>query len=89
VARFSFADLCVAPLGSLDYQRIAHAFHTLMIDEIPVMGAEQRNEARRLITLIDVLYDNGVGLIARSKQSRTRSMLTAPARRASPAPHRG
>jgi cell division protein ZapE len=64
VARFSFADLCVAPLGSLDYQRIAHAFHTLMIDEIPVMGAEQRNEARRLITLIDVLYDNGVGLIA-------------------------
>jgi len=64
VARFSFADLCVAPLGSLDYQRIAHAFHTLMIDEIPVMGPEQRNEARRLITLIDVLYDNGVGLIA-------------------------
>jgi cell division protein ZapE len=64
VARFSFADLCEAPLGPLDYQRIAHSFHTLLIDEIPVLGPEQRNEARRLITLIDVLYDNGVGLIA-------------------------
>jgi cell division protein ZapE len=64
VARFTFADLCEAPLGSLDYQRIAHSFHTLMIEEIPVLGPEQRNEARRLMILIDVLYDNGVGLIA-------------------------
>jgi cell division protein ZapE len=64
VARFSFADLCVAPLGPLDYQRIAHTYHTLMIEEIPVLGPEQGNEARRLMTLIDVLYDNGVGLIA-------------------------
>jgi cell division protein ZapE len=64
VARFSFADLCEAPLGPLDYQRIAHSFHTLIIDGIPVLGPDQRNAARRLITLIDVLYDNGVGLIA-------------------------
>ena len=64
VARFTFADLCAAPLGSLDYQRIAHSYHTLMIEEIPVLGPEQRNEARRLVILIDVLYDNGVGLIA-------------------------
>ena len=64
VARFTFADLCAAPLGSLDYQRIAHSYHTLMIEEIPVLGPEQRNEARRLMILIDVLYDNGVGLIA-------------------------
>ena len=35
-----------------------------MIDGIPLLGPEQRNEARRLMILIDVLYDNGVGLIA-------------------------
>jgi len=64
VARFSFAELCAAALGPLDYQRIAHSFHTLMLDGIPVLGAERRNEARRFITLIDALYDNGVGLIA-------------------------
>lgn len=64
VARFSFADLCEAPLGSLDYQRIAHTFHTLIIDEIPLLGPERRDAARRFVTLIDVLYDNGVGLIA-------------------------
>jgi cell division protein ZapE len=64
VARFPFADICEAPLGPLDYQRIAHSFHTLMIDNIPSLGPEKRNAARRLITLIDALYDNGVGLIA-------------------------
>lgn len=64
VARFSFADLCEAPLGSVDYQRIAHTLPHAMVDEIPVLGPEQRNKARRLITLIDVLYENGVGLIA-------------------------
>src|SRR5262245_29217343 len=56
-----FRSLRSATWGPLDYQRIAHSFHTLMIEAIPVLGPEQRNEARRLITLIDVLYDNGVG----------------------------
>ena len=63
-ARFAFADLCEQPLGSLDYLRIAHEFHTILIDGIPILGPERRNEARRLINLIDTLYDSRVCLIA-------------------------
>jgi cell division protein ZapE len=64
VARFSFADLCGQPLGAADYLRIAHEFHTLVVDHIPVMDYDQRNDAKRFIILIDTLYDHAVKLIA-------------------------
>lgn len=64
VARFEFADLCEKPLGSVDYLAIAHHFHTVIIDNIPVLDAGRRNEARRFINLIDTLYDTGTCLIA-------------------------
>ncbi|MEZ5764591.1 MAG: AFG1/ZapE family ATPase [Xanthobacteraceae bacterium] len=64
VARFTFAELCETPLGASDYLRLAHEFHTLVLDHIPVMQYEHRNFAKRFITLIDTLYDNGVKLVA-------------------------
>ena len=64
VARFSFRDLCEAPLSAADYLKIAHEYHTIVLDCIPVIRAEQRNEAKRFIILIDTLYDNGVKLVA-------------------------
>ncbi len=64
IARFDFKDLCEVPLGALDYLHIAHAFHTVIIDDIPVLTRDRRDVARRFITLIDALYDNGVCLIA-------------------------
>ena len=64
VARFSFADLCAKPLGSLDYLALARAFHTILLDGIPVLTPARRNEARRFINLIDTLYDNHICLIA-------------------------
>jgi cell division protein ZapE len=47
VARFFFHDLCEQPLAAPDYLRIAHEFHTLIVDRIPVMGFDQRNAAKR------------------------------------------
>jgi cell division protein ZapE len=64
VARFSFADLCGVPLGAADYLKIAHEFHTIIIDHIPVMDFDRRNEAKRFIVLIDTLYDHAVKLVA-------------------------
>ena len=64
VARFTFGQLCEQPLGASDYLRIAHEFHTIILDQVPVMSIERRDAAKRFIILIDTLYDNAVKLIA-------------------------
>jgi cell division protein ZapE len=64
VARFSFHELCEAPLAAADYLRLAREFHTIVLDGIPVMDFDRRNEAKRFIILIDTLYDNAVKLVA-------------------------
>ena len=64
VARFTFAELCEQPLGTLDYLHIAHAFHTVIIDGIPKLGPDRRDFARRFINLVDTLYDSRICLIA-------------------------
>ncbi len=76
VARFSFDDLCAQPLAAGDYLRIAHEFHTVIVDHIPVMDYAQRNEAKRFIILIDTLYDNAVKLLA-SAQAQPDELYTA------------
>ncbi|PDT73020.1 cell division protein ZapE [Bradyrhizobium sp. C9] len=64
VARFSFMDICEKPLAASDYLRLAHDYHTILIDHIPVMDYAERNAAKRFISLIDTLYDNAVKLMA-------------------------
>lgn len=60
VARFTFAQLCEEPHGAEDYLSIAKRYHTIFIDGIPRMGYDRRNELKRLMTLIDVLYDHRI-----------------------------
>ena len=64
VARFTFHDLCEAPLAAADYLRLAHEYHTIILDHVPVMTYDTRNAAKRFIILIDTLYDMNVKLIA-------------------------
>jgi cell division protein ZapE len=69
VARFHFNDLCAKPLGALDFLMIAREFHTVLLDEIPALRLDSRNEAKRFITLIDVLYEHRVKLVASAADS--------------------
>ncbi len=63
VAMASFTELCEKPLWAGDYLALATHFHTLILDGVPILTPEQRNEARRFITLIDALYEHRVKLI--------------------------
>ncbi len=63
VARFSFAELCTRPLGAADFLAIARNFHTVLIENVPQLSAEKRNEAARFVTLIDALYESKTKLV--------------------------
>jgi len=64
VARASFADLCAQAYGASDYIALAQRFHTLVLDDIPILDFDRRNEAKRFIILIDTLYEHHVKLVA-------------------------
>jgi cell division protein ZapE len=63
VARATFAELCGQPLGPADFLALARAFHTLVLDDVPELTAERRNEVRRFVTLIDALYEHRTKLV--------------------------
>lgn len=56
-ARFTFNQLCEQPLGAEDYLSIARKYHTVFLEGVPKMGYDRRNEAKRLMNLIDALYE--------------------------------
>ena len=64
VARLTFEQLCIEPRSAEDYLAIARKFHTVFIENIPVMEKANANAAKRFILLIDTLYDNRIKLVA-------------------------
>lgn len=62
-ARTSFERLCGRPLGPADYLRLARSFQTLILENVPQLSRDKRNEAKRFVTLIDALYEARTKLI--------------------------
>ncbi|HLZ66056.1 MAG TPA: cell division protein ZapE [Aliidongia sp.] len=63
VAWFDFADLCGQPLGAADYLAIAEQFESIVIANVPKLGPENRDQAKRFNTLIDALYEAKVHVV--------------------------
>ncbi|CBI77054.1 conserved protein of unknown function [Bartonella clarridgeiae 73] len=61
-ARFDYQDLCIKPLAAADYLTLGEHYHTIFIDRVPIMDDAHRNETKRFILLIDVLYERHIRL---------------------------
>ena len=64
MAWFTFEELCAQPLGPADYLAIARQFHTIIVEAIPKLGPQQRDQAKRFNIFIDTLYEAHGNLIA-------------------------
>ncbi len=67
IARIDFDDLCNKPLAASDYIEIGQRYKGIIIENIPILDDNSRNETRRFIWLIDALYDKNCFLIANAE----------------------
>ncbi|KAL1890016.1 hypothetical protein Cpir12675_005557 [Ceratocystis pirilliformis] len=67
VAVFNFGDLADS-MGPADYITLASTYHTFVVNNVPVLGLAQKNEARRFITFLDALYESGCRLHIRAEK---------------------
>lgn len=51
---------CIQPLGASDYLEMSRLFDTIFIRHIPLLTLNKKTQARRLITLVDALYEHKV-----------------------------
>lgn len=63
VVWFDFVALCDGPRSQNDYIEIAKQFHAVLISNVPQLGGQRDDQARRFINLVDEFYDCGVKLI--------------------------
>ena len=62
VVWFDFPAICDGPRSQNDYIEISRCFHTVLISNVPVMGRDMENQARRFLNLVDEFYDRRVKL---------------------------
>ena len=68
VAWATFSTLCEEPRSAADYVEIAREYHTVLVEQIPLLNRDKEDAARRFINLVDEFYDRNVKLIATAAQ---------------------
>ncbi len=63
VAWATFTTLCEEPRSAADYVEMAREYHTVLIEQIPLLDRDKEDAARRFINLVDEFYDRNVKLI--------------------------
>ena len=63
VVWFEFQAICDGPRGTADYIEVARCFHSVLVSDVPQLGWELENQARRFVNMVDEFYDRNVKLI--------------------------
>ena len=69
IARFDFKDLCNRNIGAEDYIKISEECDIIVIENIPNFNENNSNQQQRFITLIDIIYEKRVQLLATGTSS--------------------
>ncbi|KAF9006620.1 AFG1-like ATPase-domain-containing protein [Cyathus striatus] len=67
IAKFDFHNLCGQPLSAADYIEVTKQFGTIFVTDIPKMGLDRKDLARRFITFIDACYESKTKLFVTSE----------------------
>ena len=65
---FDFKGICEGPRSKVDYVELSRLFHTIFLSNIPLLGIEGDDPARRFVELIDELYDRRVNVVISAAQ---------------------
>ena len=64
-----FKFICSYKFSPNDYIAMSGFFEWFLIDDIPVLDKNMYNEARRFITLIDIIYEKKNNLVIRAEKN--------------------
>lgn len=60
---FDFVDLCDGPRSQNDYIELAREYHSVLLSNVPGLGRDNDDQARRFVNLVDEFYDRHVKLV--------------------------
>ena len=78
VVWFDFDAICGHGRSQLDYLQLAQEFHTVIVSNVPRLGAGRMDEARRFTLLVDVFYDSRVKLFLSAETSAEELLAVDP-----------